>query len=160
MQTPTWTSDAAAEGSQIAEMSQPAAGGSQIAETSQPAAGGSQIAETSQPEVQDEVDLDLPATQEAIMFMKTGRLEPEPKKKVPKRSSANRIPPFNSQMYRERCQHCKTCKDCNDWADGVEKNHKRSYWRQYRIIKRAEAAFAVMIKFVREFQSLKAALSK
>ena len=111
------------------------------------------------PATQPDEDLDLPATREAIKFMKTGRLDSEPNKKVPK-NSATRVPPFNHQIYRERCQHCKTCKDCNDWADGVEKKHKRSYFRQYRIIKRAEEAFAVMVKFVREFQGLKAALSK
>ena len=81
------------------------------------------------------------------------------RKKVPK-NLATRVPPFNRQMYQERCQHCKTCKDCNDWADGVEKKHKRSYIRQYRIIKRAEEAFAVMVKFVRECQKIRAALSK
>ena len=86
--------------------------------------------------------LDLPAIREIVQFMKTGRLDPEPSKKVPK-FSANRVQPYNS--IQSKCNHSKDCKNCQD-------SRLRAYNRQYRIIKRAEDSAAVMTTYTRELQ--------
>ena len=68
MQTPTWTTDAAPEGSQFPEGIQ--------SQDSNPEPADQE----SHPEGKEEVGLDLPATREAISFMKTGKIDSEPKK--------------------------------------------------------------------------------
>ena len=72
-------------------------------------------------------------------------------KKVPK-FSANRVPPINRMAYQSKCKDCKDCKDCHDWVEVVKNYYFRGYHRQYRIIKGAQDAAAVMTKYKRELQ--------
>ena len=109
---------------------------------------------TFQSEGQDhegDAGLDLPAIRETIEFAKTGRLNPNPPKKIPK-FSANRVKPLNRKAHKFNCYHVKTCKECQDWAKGIVTDHTRGYHRQYRIIKRAEETAAVMTKYTRDLQ--------
>ena len=91
--------------------------------------------------------MDMPATLEAVRFMKTGQLQPEETREVPDHSTF-RLHPFKSKLYTsQNLPYLKTI-------------HRARYDRHRYLLKRAEEANAFLLKKTRELEKQLALLTK